>query len=382
MRIFTQERIVRKRLLGSLVLVAAFGSAFAQPAANEVNPQRHSGWFATLANNKRFSPSPTPLKLEQKNLSPQDRDIAEMADRLIERNATTSVLLIERGQIIFEKYKAPGTQNSKMFSESMSKSLTALTIGKMYCDGKIPSLDRPAETYAPALEGLAMGESSIRDLLKMSSGAKDAVHAGSGSKEELANIRDGRTTALAVMRERGARDTTFFGNPQPSGKDFRYNATDSLALAEVADRTGGFFTNFDAIWKDAGAESEGTWLYDRDNRALAQAGVSATSRDWARLAMWSIKQLKSNDPCMSKFVKEATTPQINNSSKRIGKAFDTYGYQTWIGNFRGVPSYWWSGYGGQRVGVDPVTERIIVVTSYREDYIPEVYSLFGFWQRQ
>ena len=42
-------------------------------------------------------------------------------------------------------------------------------------------------------------------------------------------------------------------------------------------------------------------------------------------------------------------------------------------------SYWWVGYGGQRVGIDPRTGRILVLTSWREDYMGKVYSLFNDW---
>jgi len=40
------------------------------------------------------------------------------------------------------------------------------------------------------------------------------------------------------------------------------------------------------------------------------------------------------------------------------------------------PDQAFDGYGGQRVGVDPAKERIIIVSSWREDYMPEVYDLF------
>jgi CubicO group peptidase (beta-lactamase class C family) len=94
--------------------------------------------------------------------------------------------------------------------------------------------------------------------------------------------------------------------------------------------------------------------------------------------MFSIKQSKATG-CIGNFMQNATRAQVPNVSRRVGQAFPSYGYQTWIGNFRGRSSYWWVGYGGQRVGIDPESERIIVITSWREDYMADVYKLWGSW---
>jgi len=366
---------VRKSLLAVALLSIFVGKTFADVPT--VDPVRHSGGMAQFPNNKQFAPSSNPIRLEYKDPSSMtsgDRSVAAQAEHLINSNATTAILLIEKGKIIFEKYKEPATQSSPLFSQSMSKSLTAMTIGKMLCDGKIADLDQTADTYTPGLKGMAVGNATVRQLLMMSSGAKDAVHAGSSSPTEWIDLRDGKLSIEQLWKDRAQPE-------MPPGKEFRYNAIDTFALSEIADKSGGFFNEFNEIWKDAGTESTGYWLYANDGRPMSASGVSATARDWARLAMYSIRQLHSSNQCISKFMKEATSPQIRNGSKRIGKAFDHYGYQMWIGSFRMSPSYWWVGYGGQRVGVDPVNERIIVLTSYREDYMGDVYKLFGFWQR-
>ena len=132
----------------------------------------------------------------------------------------------------------------------------------------------------------------------------------------------------------------------------------------------------------AGTEASGYWLVDKENRAIAQAGFSAVIRDWARLAMFSISQLNSANQCISNFMKDATSPQIPNKSREVGASFGDYGYQTWVADFGPRNSYWWVGYGGQRVGVDPQKEKIIVMISQREDYMAEIYKFFSWWQRQ
>lgn len=348
----------------------------------QVNPQRHSGGFAKLINNKIFAPSDDPIPLPNKLLSERDKEIADLANKIISSNATTSILLVEKGEIVFEKYKFPADINSPLFSQSMSKSLTAYIIGNLLCEGKIKSLDDSADSYAPELKGTVFGESTIKNLLTMSSGAKDGITSGQTYIGEWEDIAYKGVTTEAILKKYGQRDTTFTGSPLTSGVEFRYKAVDTYALEHVADHAGGFFNTFEnSIWKNSQTQGSGYWLHDSSKHAQAASGNSFTARDWARLAMNSLNELKRGSSCMQNFMKNATTAQIPNSSKRVGKAFSSYGYQTWIGNFRGKPSYWWVGYGGQRVGVDPESERIIVLTSWREDYMGDVYKLFGNWTK-
>lgn len=364
---------MKKHLLVALLAIC-FGSSYAD--VPQVNPDRHSGGIARDSNNRYFAPSADPIPLERKQLTSADRRIAEQAERLIDQNATTAILLIEKGQIVFEKYKSPATQSSPLFSQSMSKSLTAYTVGEMHCSGKIGSLSAPAKTYATTLQGTVMGNSAVTNALTMSSGLPDAVHAGAPYPDQWTDIRTGRTTIAEEIKAYGTRRDI------APGREFRYNSLDTFALSEIADHNGGFFDNFEqTVWQKARTEHAGAWLHDRNLQAMSAAGFSATARDWARLAMYTIQQRQTSGTCMGDFMTAATSPQITNGAKRIGSAFPSYGYQTWIGNFQGKHSYWWVGYGGQRVGIDPKSERIIVITSWREDYMADVYRLWNNWNK-
>lgn len=360
-----------KRVMLAVVLATCFGTSHATIA--EVNPNRHSGGLASDKNNRVFAPARNVVALPYKeSLTWSEKRIVSEAERLIDNNKTTAILLIERGKIVFEKYKEPANQNSPLFSQSMSKSITAYTIGNILCDGKIQSLNDPAKKYVPELAGTAPGDAPLKHVLSMSSGTTDAKHSGEHEDNEWTKIRTGKLSTKEVIVKYGAKDTE-------SGKELRYSALDTFTLGHVANAAGGFFESFEKyVWQAAGTESPGYWLYDKNGDAMTASGLSATGRDWARLAMFSIKQAKASG-CIGDFMRDATRAQVPNNSRRVGQAFPSYGYQTWIGNFRGKSSYWWVGYGGQRVGIDPESERIIVLTSWREDYMADVYKLWGSW---
>lgn len=378
----------------SVLFWAMAMSRHGMAADAEVSPVRAAGGMASEFRNQIFPPAATPLELPLKGPAPEDKSIIRRAEQLFAGNPALALLLIEKGRIVYENYRSPATQSRPLFSWSMSKSIVAYTLGQMICHGQSVDLDRPAASISSDLNGSVHGEATLRQLLMMSSGAPDALHSGdhvaaTPDCQQGVNcdgwqmMRAQRLTGLEYLRQFTARGKSPSGEALQSGSWFSYSGLDTLALANVADAMGGFLPAFEKhIWSRIGAEGKGYWLIDRDNRAIAQAGLSATGRDWARLAMYSLRLLSADDPCTKSFMQAATSVQILNRSKRVGAHFPGYGYQTWILNPRGRISYWWVGFGGQRVGIDPVSEKIIVLSSYRESYMADVYRLFEDWQRQ
>jgi len=359
-------------LLAAIALATfSVAPAWGDERVATVDPRRESGGNAREFKNKVFPASAVPRELPYEAAPTRaQRTVAERAEMLLRENlGALSLLLVERGRILFEGYKPPATRETPQHSQSMSKSLTAYTIGHLLCDGRIESLNDPAQKYAHLLHGTVYGEATIYNLLTMTSGAALSTSSGNSYDGQFDEVRAGKVSSLSVMLRFGTRDI-------PAGKEFRYLANDTMALAYVAEAAGGFLDGFERhIWSKIGAEGAGYWLIDNQGMAIANAGVSATTRDWARLGIFSVSQIKSGGDCMRKFMKDATSFQVPNVSKRTGKAFPGYGFQTWVRN----KTYWWIGYGGQRVGVEPETEKIIVVTSWREDYMDRVYRLFDDW---
>lgn len=371
-----ENKLRYSTIVGAFLICVCATSVVAE--SSSVNPNRASGGMSKEFKNAHLAASdkPRPLK-NAEHLSSDQRRIVERAAEIFEKNSSAlTMLILDRGDILFEAYRNPASEKTPQFSWSMSKSLVAYTIGLLYCDGLISSLNDAAEKYAPELQGTVFGEASIRNLLTMSSGAKDAVTSGNSYKtstsDDWQDTRNGKYSGVEIMRMYGKRDIE-------SGKEFRYLGNDTQALNSVVHSVGGLLNRFDAyIWQPSRLESGGYWLLDKDNRPIAQAGLSATTRDWARLALYSIDLQKySSSECVRKYMQQATTQQIKNNLRRAGQSFPGYGYQTWVRTANGRSSYWWVGFGGQRVGVDPDKEKVIVVTSWREDYMSDVYKLFA-----
>ncbi|CAN1518375.1 serine hydrolase [Limnohabitans sp. B9-3] len=374
-----------KKLLTPIAFVFLLLCVNANAQPTEVTPRRAAGDMATEFKNYRISPSISPLILRKREPQGGEVDIVRQAHIIANNNPLLSIVLVDRGEIIFEAYNAPAKEDRPNFSWSMSKSLTAYTMGLANCENLMIDYDQRADIYSDDLKGTVYGEATVRNLLMMSSGVRKAISSGDHLIRKD-NCKEGiDCDGWQMQRSQSLSGVEYLQKVKErdiaSGKEFRYAGTDTLALSNIIDKNGGFIQQFEQhFWSKIGAESAGFWLLDKDNKAIAQAGFSAVSRDWARLAMYTIKLKKSGTICQQNFMNEATSPLIANYGS-VGRAHRAYGYQTWINTSGPRTSYWWLGYGGQRVAVDAEKERILVVTSFRESYLDQVGDLFSKWQR-
>jgi len=111
-------------------------------------------------------------------------------DDYLNRQPAMALLIVKDGVIQVERYRYGRTAEHRFLSNSMAKTITAMGIGIALREGKIKSLDERADLYAPTLAGTLYGETTIRNLLRMSSGAKfEEVYNG---KDDLARVWDCR----------------------------------------------------------------------------------------------------------------------------------------------------------------------------------------------
>ena len=86
------------------------------------------------------------------------------------RQRITGLLVIKDGEILFERYQYDRKPADRFVSHSMAKSIVSIAVGMALAEGKIASLDDLVAKYEPKLAGSAYGDTSIRNVLRMSSG--------------------------------------------------------------------------------------------------------------------------------------------------------------------------------------------------------------------
>jgi CubicO group peptidase (beta-lactamase class C family) len=305
-----------------------------------------------------FAEVAQPLALSQANvLTANQQIIVDLAKKAFDDDSfALGMMLVDRGQILFEQFKKGTDHKTKFFSYSMAKSLTAMTVGQALCTGQLKSLDDRAGSYAKTIDKTVFGQATLRQLLTMSSGARAPDEAGGSLFGEWNDITTSRISIDDVLKK--------YGNEKANANIFSYNNGDTDALMLAVNGAGNFAKIFEQkIWQPSQPEHSATWLTDKQGQLYAAAGFGAVLRDWARLAMRSIALLKGADgPCMTEFMQQATARQTSDTVK---PRFWDYGYQTWVSHKGGVPVYAWLGAYGQSVLVDPTHERILIIFRYK-----------------
>jgi CubicO group peptidase (beta-lactamase class C family) len=258
----------------------------------------------------------------------------------------TGLLIAKDKDILFEAYQYGRTDSERFTSQSMAKTIVAMLAGIAVERGQIGSVNDMASKYVPEIKATPFGESSILDLLHMSSGV--------ACEEEEPDLK-----TLAAGCRRVA----------PEGKRFAYSAGDSELLGMAVARAVHMPLASDLdemIWKRIGTEAAASWTIDRLGNETPYCCFNAVLRDYAHFGRllandgnWDGQQI-----IPKQWLLDATT--VRNSEPQLAPGVPSryfgYGYQVWI--FPG-PRRMFAllGANGQRIFVDPESKLVMVQTA-------------------
>lgn len=292
------------------------------------------------------------------------RNVGYTLDDYLERHRATGLLILKDGRIVAERYRYGRGEDARFLSFSMAKSVTSLLLGVALEQGLVASLDDPAEKYARELQGTPYGGTSLRQLLRMSSGLVfteryDGTDDVSRMGRAFQMSSSGTLEVLRTISERHGE----------AGTVFRYASAETEVLGRVlAGATGRNLAELTAqwLWEPIGAEREAFWRIGRDGSEGASGWFNASLRDWGRLGL-----LLANDGRVGErqvipreYLLDATDPARQPSAFRPGRAtpYLGYGYQFWL-----LPlaqrSFAMQGVYGQALYVQPASGIVMVVTS-------------------
>ena len=293
----------------------------------------------------------------------KERDLN--VEDFLARQRIMGLIVVKDSVVQVERYQYDRKPTDRFTSQSMAKSITALAIGYALDEGKIASLDDRADRYAPKLRGTIFGETTIRNLLRMASGARyKQSYDGTGDTVPFntAIWRDGIEAAARLVT---ARETE-------QGARFYYASPHTSMLAAVVrGATGMSLSNYLAprLWQGIGAEETALWRADKTGLELAFGNFNATLRDYARLGVVLANDgVRPDDPTAKQiipreFLLDATDWKRAPEQFRPGKAspYLGYGYQFWTypGQKR---RFVMLGVYGQSIFVDPEQRLVIVQT--------------------
>ncbi|GAA3398333.1 serine hydrolase domain-containing protein [Cryptosporangium minutisporangium] len=283
---------------------------------------------------------------------------------------TAALLVLADGVVRHETYRLTGGPDVRWLSMSVAKSFVSALVGIAVAEGHITGVDEAISTYVPVQPASAYDGVSIRDVLRMSSGARWNEDYSDPTSDVF--VLNAAVVGVGTLDEFVAS----MAREHAPGTLCRYNSGDTQVLgALVARATGRSLTDYmrEKLVEPLGMGT-GHWLVDGAGTEVAYGGLNLTARDYATLGelyryggRWRGRQI-----VPAAWVTDSTTvaaphlapgqPVI--SGERVGLG---YGYQWWLpdgdrGEFAAIGVY------NQFVHVDPVSRTTIVKLSANRAY--------------
>jgi CubicO group peptidase (beta-lactamase class C family) len=277
-----------------------------------------------------------------------------------------SLLVAHHGQLLFESYYRRGRQNYPHYQMSITKSYTAMAVGRAIQLGhlKMSDLDRPVWTFLNELQPA-----------KFVDGAKDVTLAQAMNMKSGVRIDDAKIGALvknpAALKGQGQIQAYFqHSAPIPAApRTFKYQSSDPcMAMQVVQASVPGSAEEF--IRKELFGKlgiTNYNWETDTvSGQPKSAAGAGVLSRDmvkWGLLVLdkgkWHGEQL-----IPAEYVAKATS-RLNENSATNG-----YGFFWWTDDFKiGDKSFHaveGRGAGGQFIFMFPEADLVVVVTAHHK----------------
>ncbi len=210
-----------------------------------------------------------------------------------DRQPVTALLIAKNGRIVFEKYQYSGSSSSLFYSASMAKSLVGISVALVEHLGLIPSQDITAGQIIKELEGTPLGETSIRNHMRMGSGVRySESYPRDDSDDHSRFTKTVESDRLVQAFEQvKVRDV-------PQGTRFEYAGVSTGVLSAVVRAASGkstarFFG--DEIWAKLGTEAQAYWAEDKNGDTWGYCCFLGRARDYLRLGLVLANQGKRPD---------------------------------------------------------------------------------------
>lgn len=263
-----------------------------------------------------------------------------------------SFLMMRGTKVFAEGYYKPFCENWLHRMYSVSKSFVAAAVGLLCDEGKLSPDDTVLQYFPEQNDGTVhplIAEVTVRNCLMMAT-----CHA-----ENTYDLGD-----MDWVKN-------FFHPRRPpdhrAGTEFRYETSATHILGVLVERlTGRTFLEYlkDKALRELGFSEDAWCVESPEGYAWGGSGVECTTRDLARFALLFAHggAVGGKQYLSESFVKNATSPLIDNSSFGTPDACigHGYGYQIWC--FRDG-SFGFNGMGGQLAVIVPHKDLIFVCTS-------------------
>ena len=283
-------------------------------------------------------------------------------------NYTDGMLIMHRGEIVYEYYSGCLDRESRHIAMSVTKSYVGLMAELLIADGSLDG-DKTVEDYVPELADSAFGDASVRQVMDMTTGVKFNEDYADPNADIWTYAAAGDPTPKPAEYQGPRNYYEYLQTVQPEGRHgeaFAYKSINTDVLAWIVARVSGRDLPTllsERIWKPLGMEQEADMMIDSLGTPLAAGGLSLSLRDAARLGQLMLQ----HGEWQGKRVFPASVARSISGGGDPEK-FVPAGYDTLPGG--SYRSMWWvlhnahgaysaRGIHGQAIYVDPTAQMVI-----------------------
>ena len=283
-------------------------------------------------------------------------------------NYTDGIVVLHRGQIVYERYAGALDADTPHIAFSVTKSFIGTIAECLVHEGALDDAAKVAH-YVPELVGSAFGDATVREVMDMTTGLQYSEVYTDPQAEIWSHARAGGL----IPRPPGYQGPDSFyeflqtvEKQGAHGANFSYKTVNTDALGWIIRRVTGLSLAQNLsqrIWSRLGAEHDAYITVDTAGTEFAGGGLNTTLRDLARFG----EMMRNGGRAMGQQV----VPQavVDGICKGADPAkFVSAGYHTLPGwSYR---SMWWishnphgaymaRGIHGQAIYIDPAAEMVI-----------------------
>lgn len=285
-----------------------------------------------------------------------------------------SLLIWHEGKLLFESYFRRGRINYPHYQMSITKSYTALAIGRAIQLGHLTmaDLDRPVVSFFDTLNLATLADGADRITLAQAMTMRSGIRL---PPNKAMFLRKPTEAVQGNLQVRAMLEATRAIGPPP--REFKYQGTDTAlamqALDVVVPGTAEQFIQAELLDK-LGITSY-AWVKDVSGLPKSAAGSSMRSRDMLKWGLLVLNQGRHQDEQLipPEFIATATSPLCSVAKET------SYGFFFWrhtaIVDDKPVDCITCRGAGGQFIFLIPAQKLIAVVTAHNKGMGPLLQEL-------
>ena len=278
---------------------------------------------------------------------------------------TDSLLICYRGKLLLEAYFRRGRINYPHYQMSITKSYTAMALGRAIQLGHLTMADlhKPAISFLKDLNPATLVEGADQITLHQ------AMHMSSGIRLDPDKAAELRKSPEQLKSQ--AQIQAYLENSEPippAPRIFKYQASDPAITMQVLESVvPGSAKDFirKELWARLGVDNY-QWQPDISGLPKSAAGSSIRSRDMLKMGLLVLNngKWKGEQLIPAEFVQRATNPICKTGGQ------SSYGYFWWTQDYeiagRTYHSKQGRGAGGQFIFMFPALDLIAIVTAHNK----------------